>query len=144
VNNLIVQGSDQNPITAQMIFNAAWQRFIIEQAPPAVHKPIPSEGYSNRYLCSYLTEDGKKCAVGLCIPDGHPIQQCNTALFYLIAGQYNHLFNLKESENTLQFELHDSLVNSNTGEWTHSLLYRKQAYIEVAKKFSLKVPDSNE
>lgn len=34
-------------------------------------KAVDSNGY-----CQYLTEDGKKCAIGLFIPDGHRAQQC--------------------------------------------------------------------
>ena len=53
-------------ITLQQIFNAAWQAFIVERRPPAINR----DGY-----CKYLTEEGRKCAVGLCLPDGHPSQQ---------------------------------------------------------------------
>ena len=128
------------PITAQMIFDAAWQKFIIEEAPPAVREQASSK-HHHKYLCSYLTEDGRKCAVGLCIPDGHPLQQSNVTLPYLCAGEYHKMFNLTgEQQNTLQDALHDDLINKNTGEWNLPLKKRKDAYVEVAQRFNLTLP----
>jgi hypothetical protein len=140
----IVQGSEENPITAQMIFNAAWQRFIIEEAPPAVRQRLPyeSNAYSN-YLCSYLTENGRKCAVGLCLPDGHIIQQSNKSLPYLCVGEFHKLFNLSSGEqNTLQSSLHDDLIHKGTGQWLDPLEVRKEKYINIAKFFNLTIPES--
>jgi hypothetical protein len=35
-------------------------------------------GDINGYGCEYLTKEGRKCAVGLFIPDGHPGQECGS------------------------------------------------------------------
>lgn len=44
----------------QAIFNTVWNHFIAEGNPPS----ISAEG-----RCRYRTEDGKKCAIGILIPD---------------------------------------------------------------------------
>lgn len=62
--------TDFKRITFQDIFDAAWQAFIVEDRPPGVTKD--AAGYT---ACRYLTDDGRKCAVGLVIPDGHPAQK---------------------------------------------------------------------
>ena len=138
----IVQGSEENPITAQMIFNAAWQRFIIEEAPPAVRQRLPEESKEHaNYLCCYLTPNGRKCAVGLCLPDGHLIQQSNKTLPYLCVGEFHKLFNLSSGEqNTLQSSLHDDLIHKGTGLWLNTLEVRKEQYLRIAKVFNLTIP----
>ena len=133
------------PITAQMIFNAAWQKFIIEEAPPAVREKLPTEPdeYSNKYLCSYLTPDGRKCAVGLCIPDGHPAQLSKSCLAHVARVQYPHLFSLSNFESDeLQDALHDNLINTSTGDWSLPLEARKTAYLALAERFNLTVPEA--
>ena len=58
-------------ITPQNVFNAAWQAFIVEGRGPSIHSGRMIFGDST---CVYLNENGDKCAVGLCIPGGHPAQ----------------------------------------------------------------------
>lgn len=128
------------PVTLQDIFNAAWQAFIVEDRPPAVD----AEG-----MCQYRTEDGRKCAVGLCIPDGHR----------LLAGNYGSFARIVEMDtispdrifsdeihdtphqvlDCFQDELHDGLQYK--GEWRTSVEARKEAYITAAKHYGLKVPE---
>lgn len=98
-------------ITPQAVFDAAWQHFIVDRAPPAVKDML------GRAKCMYLTPDGNKCAVGLLIPDGHPAQHALDSVIHL-AKRYPDLFP-DRSYNTLlvlsdlQDYLHDSLVGGN-------------------------------
>lgn len=124
------------PITVQMIFDAAWQKFIIEEAPPALAKNDDGFGYK----CRYLTSDGKKCAVGLCIPNGHPLQQSDRCLS-LLRQTNPDLFKLTATEaDSIQDALHDDLVCTTKGEWNYSLQSRKEKYIQVAERFNLTIP----
>jgi hypothetical protein len=123
------------PITLQMIFDAAWQAFIVEGKPPA----------QENNFCRYLTSDGRKCAVGLCIPDGHPAQQYIHSLPHLL-NEYPNLFggslNAYDHDlNRFQLELHDELCRG--GAWTEDLEARRASYLEVAKQFGLVVPSSD-
>ncbi len=135
----IVQGSEENPITAQMIFNAAWQRFIIEKAPPAAD----FNEDTLLFECKYLTAKGSKCAVGLCIPDEHPAQLSGSCLRHLAIVKYTQLFNLSDYESTeLQDNLHDDLMDTITGKWKHDPETMKSKYILTAKRFNLTIPES--
>lgn len=128
-------------ITFQDIFNAAWQAFIVENNPPAVD----AEG-----MCQYRTEDGRKCAVGLCIPDGHRLVSgaCFGAFADLVAMDAistDPLFSADIHEtprqvlDCFQYELHDGLQYK--GEWRTGVEARKEAYITAAKHYGLKVPE---
>lgn len=124
------------PITAQMIFDAAWQKFIIEEAPPALTKNDDGSGYQ----CRYLTSDGRKCAVGLCIPDGYRLQQSDSCLNFLWV-RHPDLFKLTRDEaENIQDALHDDLVCTTKGVWNYSLQSRKEKYIQVAERFNLTIP----
>lgn len=127
-----------NKITLQDIFNAAWQAFIIEKKPPAVQLK------TNNYVCSYLTPDGRKCAIGLCIPDGHNLQ---TSIEYFDCIAHNSIF-CDEIRNIgsvdlikFQRQLHDNHINNKTGKWQVSPEELKQAYINIAHKFNLNIPN---
>lgn len=116
-------------ITTQQIFDAAWQKFIIEDAPPASN---PNGG------CSYLTSDGRKCAVGLCLPDGHKAQESGLFMNELV-DNYPELFD-PHIETDIQNLLHDYLVNTNNGEWLYPLKKRMEIYLRVAEQFNLAIP----
>src|SRR3990172_5437597 len=122
-------------ITLQMIFDAAWQAFIMEEKPPA----------SDQGCCKYLTQKGDRCAVGLTLPDGHPalyfaagfnyIVECYTSLFC-----ENILMEPPENLNAFQSRLLDELVtNQNT--WKYPVDERRRLYIQVAADYSLTVPE---
>lgn len=125
-------------ITLQQIFNAAWQAFIVENKPPA---------YNIRNgACCYLTEDGRKCAVGLVLPDGHEAQRYGCA-FNGLVNVHPTLFdtNIRRMDmqdlNNFQCELHDGLICDETGEWNKTLEERKEWYRGVAAKYNLTVPE---
>lgn len=122
-------------ITAQMVFDLAWQKFIVEQAPPAVIYDTKC----NAYVCCYLTNDGKKCAIGLSIPDGHEIQYSGQNLYGLV-DYFPELFDMKDTELIIQCRLHDGLINSFNGKWDRTLEERKQKYKECAELLNLTIP----
>lgn len=128
-------------ISLQDIFNAAWQAFIIEKKPPAVHVSI--SGIMGR--CSYLTQDGHRCAVGLCLPDDIA-NKCRSMYFNGVVREYPDLFCseiiLMYDADLIKFQrsLHDSHVNEKTGEWTLSPDELKAQYIKVAHNFKLNIP----
>lgn len=133
-------------ITLQSIFNAAWQKFIVEDGEPAAETVIDKKG-SVWHSCKYLTKDGRKCAVGLELPDGHESQKegCD---FSRLVELYPELFDddvknaTKEMLVDFQFSLHDNLQYK--GKWTLNKEDRKQQYIEVAEFYNLKVPGRSE
>ena len=126
-------------ITVQQIFDAAWQKFIVEGAPPALHAGF----------CAYRTPDGRACAVGLCLPDGHPSTRSGDAFDDLIEA-YPELFAPDvlalsgESAERFQRWLHDGHVDTYSGTWRNSINERAQAYRQVAKEYGLTVPESAE
>ena len=131
------------PITFQKIFDLAWQKFIVENSPPAVSYDEDQESY----FCRYKTEDGRRCAVGLALPDDFDFENQNETPFWMIVRRNSALFaeeivNRINSDDLMsfQFKLHDSLVNTKTGEWLSSLKSRKERYIKIAEEFNLIVP----
>lgn len=54
----------------QAVFDKVWH--AITQQGCAARLPVPGTGNTR---CVYLTDDGRKCAVGHLIPDGHPGQR---------------------------------------------------------------------
>lgn len=123
-------------ISLQDIFDAAWQKFIVEDAPPAV---------SAQGCCSYLTEDGRKCAVGLCIPDGHKAQTIKDIGFSGLVHPFPELWAddvmglTFTALDIFQNSLHDAHTNY-TGDWTSSKENREQAYRKVAQDYGLTIP----
>ena len=125
-------------ITLQDIFNAAWQAFVIENKPPAV------EHDDDGWHCRYLTPGGCKCAVGLCIPDGHPAQQSKAPLGMLTID-YPELFDCPGTTrrlNRFQSRLHDYLV-TNDGTWRPDVNIKRE-YQGVAKEYGLTIPGESQ
>ena len=124
------------PITLQDIFNAAWQAFIVEDRPPAVNELGE---------CMYLTDDGRKCAVGLCIPDGHPAQRAVDTSFDALVKDFPSLFSITEAQrdeyDLKQFQkaLHDGLVTDDA--WRIPRHDREVIYRDVAIRYGLTVPE---
>lgn len=129
-------------VSLQDIFNAAWQKFVLEDNPPAVDPSLPMN-------CQYLTTDGRKCAVGLCIPDGHEFQNMFSGFGDVVCAdrerwEGEHLFDAKihsmniEYLNDFQSRLHDDLQMS--GQWLQDQDGRRSDYLKVAYDYGLKVP----
>lgn len=138
-------------INLQKIFDTAWQAFIIERKPPA--QEYCGDGI---WRCRYKTSDGRKCAIGLVIPDGHPYQAEDTDFARLLFFEKHNVFNrprifddkliemldnprLSAEVCHLQSELHDSLINR--GVWRYDKEIMKEMYREVAQVWNLTVPE---
>ena len=144
--------TDIHKVTLQDIFNAAWQRFIVEEAPPAADNLCEEYGEDDpHYVCKYLTKDGRKCAVGLCIPDGHPVQKMSSNFGALLdrddkpaAGIFDEsVYTLSHSErHNFQRDLHDGMLDATTGQWHEAfpIQKRREEYIKVAAKYNLNIP----
>lgn len=131
---------DFKKISLQSIFDKSWDAFIVGDKPPA----------RTVGRCVYLTKDGDKCAVGLCIPDGHPAQSYRGNLATLTV-KYPELFDdqilsLKGSSYLYEFQarLHDSLSDYDSingkGVWKYNKTVMRTEYINVAEKYGLTVP----
>ena len=128
---------DKLPMTPQEVFNAAWAHFLKEDSRPASELLDPDRPDFG-YVCSYLTEDGRKCAIGLCIPDGHYAQSNRAPL----KGFLDH-FNFQQWR-PFQRALHDSMVDLKSGEWSldyDSADKRETHYRKVAQEYSLNIPE---
>jgi hypothetical protein len=124
-------------ITLQQIIDAAWQKFIVEDAPPAVG----SDG-----LCDYRVASGARCAVGPCLPEaGYSF----TGSFSGVVREYPSLF---DSElvamargdyalklDSFQRRLHDGLQSH--GQWLHPRDDRARQYRNVAESYGLTLPN---
>ena len=126
-------------ITFQMIFDRAWQAFIIEDKPPALG------AVGN---CVYENDQGDCCAIGLSLPANHP-SRTRLCSFDELVAEYPELFAdeiLKANAARLiefQCNLHDYLVTANT--WCCDKAEREQRYREVADAYKLTIPgETNE
>jgi hypothetical protein len=121
---------DFTPITLQRIFNLAWQAFVVEKRRPA----RDHEG-----CCSYLTDDGRKCAVGLALPDGHEAQRSGSG-FNTLTKRYPELFDVPSHADTDNFQrkLHDG-ISSIDGAWIDPEGI-EIAYRRVAAEYGLTIP----
>lgn len=144
----------QPKISLQMIFNAGWQTFIIEDRAPC----ITSEG------CRYSAPNGSACIVGLVLPPEHPSR--------ILIGGFSKLVRIfpelfddkiidmddKQPGKLLKFqrELHDGIAeiryekdmygeyNEVGPRWTKTRKEREAIYRDVAKDFSLTIPGENQ
>jgi hypothetical protein len=129
--------ADFRPITLQRAFDAAWNAFVLKEGQPAM---------SNDECC-YLTPDGRKCAIGLLIPDGHPAQKTGGKSALGLSEIYPSLFASTDLKflaklNELQGELHDRLAGPFGG-WSYhanTQAKRKAIYRYFAKEHNLTVP----
>jgi hypothetical protein len=119
-------------ITLQQIIDAAWQKFIVENAPPAVD----SDG-----LCVYRVASGARCAVGLCLPDTGGF----SGSFSVLVDEHPSIFDSELLEmmptklDAFQRRLHDGLQSH--GQWLQPREARAQDYRNVAKDYGLTLPN---
>lgn len=136
--------SEFKPLSLQDLFDNAWKAFIIGDAKPAFDKVLNRYG-DEETTCRYLDGDGNKCAIGVSLPDGHSSQDYNKG-FGALVNDYPELFD--DSVKSLsvvrlsifQQDLHDMLFNPNTLEFPPKEEMKK-AYIKVAEKFCLTIPE---
>lgn len=127
-------------LSFQNIFNLAWQRFIVEDAPPAVERDPDNPEYD--YRCRYRTSEGRACAVGVALTDEEAKKVEGIGFCDVV---YERLGLPPDGVDSgkcrgLQSALHDVLVNTVTGTWAFSKEQRIESYREVAKKFNLTIP----
>ena len=53
-----------------------------QQVIDVINKEFKGKAYD--FGCFYLTKDGRKCAIGMFIPDGHPGQRDQCGVGYLL------------------------------------------------------------
>ena len=125
-------------ITLQRIFDAAWQAFIVERKPPAWDQRT---GYS-----VYLTADGRKCPIGLALPEDHPAIR-SSAIFSTIVYRFPGLFDdqinamSRNALNDFQGALHDDHIDHFSGVWIGTPEQMKDAYLGIARQYGLIIPD---
>jgi len=123
-------------ITAQAVLDASYQAFIVENRPPAVN---------DNGECCYKTASGKRCSIGLCIPDGHPALRSRAAAGMLVE-EYPELFDPDVCASTLTYmqrQLHDEMRFK--ARWRYSVEWRKERYKNIARELGLIFPgDANE
>jgi hypothetical protein len=125
----------------QQVFDAAWKEFVENDNPPAVEYLE----YDQRYFCRYCTAEGRKCAIGLCLPLAHRAVDIRNSVDNLISS-FPELFEENPSIPrwvNLQKMLHDQMINHSTGRWLDELStceQRREHYRKIAERFDLKVP----
>lgn len=125
-------------ITLQRIFDLAWEHFIVGDGEPAWSKA--------QQRCQYLTDDGRKCAVGLALPEEFSSQTFYKG-FRSLCENYPKMFD-KSVHGALYYldefqrRLHDQLIED--GEWCYSKEDRRQGYLQVARDFGLTVPGESD
>ena len=124
----------------QKIFNKAWKHFIVGNGKPA----IGSFAGNTCNKCMYLTPEGNKCAIGLCIPNKHKSQHFDGPFEDLIL-KFPKLFpDLVDYDSNqlhdFQRDLHDQLIYQDIKKWKYSKKERKKRYIKVATKYNLTIP----
>lgn len=126
-------------ITLQRVFDLAWHRFIVLVGQPAVE----FSDSMGRYACRYVCADGRKCAIGLALPEGHDMQRTNQTADALVRV-HPELWDLSQKEinafGRIQAELHDNMVDKDTGEWAVPLFERRAVYEKIALEFDLRIP----
>lgn len=125
-------------ITPQSIFNAAWQRFIIEGRPPCIR----------RHQCAY-SHNGNNCAVGAVMTE-EQIQKITeegldkNTVEDIIEKHPEWFAGGTEIITDLQYSLHDKLANVENGGWREDKETRELAYREIASMYGLEVPSKKE
>jgi len=135
-------------ITPQMVFDAAWQAFIVENKPPAV--VMDNETTS----CTYNDGRGNKCSFGLVMPAKLALSIGSNIAITTVMTDHPELFNMPTwmvlaqrmgtqdvlVADTLQGALHDGLVDFNKLTWNLSLEDRKNVYRTIAEKYGFTIP----
>lgn len=141
----LAQKALYDPITLQRAFNAAWKAFIVEEREPAAADEPVQLCRGSTPFCSYLTRDGRKCAIGLLIPDGHIAQKFVGPVGALMES-FPELFDAdsRDGLENMQRDLHDFLTaydKEGRAQWKYSWTSRKETYETFAREWNLTIPD---
>lgn len=128
--------SNELHIANQEIFNRAWQAFIVEGRPPSTG--AVNNDPSSPPRCQYRAEGGRRCAIGLCIPDemydpgmeGHAVP--------LMAETFGIRFESVLFADEAQSELHDDVIGLLGREEDADAL--RNIYLDFARYWGLEVP----
>lgn len=77
-----------------------------------IDKKFKGKAVGSSGKCQYLTEDGRKCIIGLFIPDGHPAQESNLGVYDLLLEYKDLAPFMPSNSKTVLTELqwvHDNL-----------------------------------
>lgn len=133
-------------ITLQTIFNKAYRHFVLKKGKPCALNHKSKISGNPVFQCRYKWR-GRKCAIGLALPEGHPSQKSQCPLDNLV-DKWPELFSddivkLREANNLalarFQSDLHDTHINKDTLDWKEGVDL-KQQYLKVAEDFNLTVP----
>lgn len=125
-------------ITPQSIFNAAWQRFIVEGRLPCIKDQ----------KCAY-SHNGNNCAVGAVMTeeqiqkiteeglDDNVVDDIIAVYPEWFAGNVNII-------PDLQVALHDKLADVSSGKWIVDKETLEQRYKEIAQEYGLEIPSKKE
>lgn len=125
----------QQKLSFQMLFDNAWQHFIVKKNKPAIRGDE----------CAYRDADGNACAIGVSLPDSSPAVHCRE-MFSDLVSYYPELWAKdvlqSESQDLDEFQqcLHDFHVDMPTKKWKKDVDLRAE-YLEVARIFKLRVPN---
>lgn len=125
-------------MTKQEIFNKVWHALTAQgsAARSTTRRLTPSSPFA----CEYLTEDGRKCAVGHLLPDGHPAQSSSMAVMELIREHPDLIELLVPSDGTALFL--DSLQRAHDHTPNANFVAGFQARMrDVARMYGLTVPE---
>ncbi len=126
-------------ITLQSIFDKAWQAFVIEKKNPAFR-----DG-----RCWYLTPCGRRCAIGLSLPDdvAEKLKSKEMSFGQVVReNDFCELFDqdvvgrFRSSLDDFQAMLHDDLVDAFTDGWNRPVEHLRYHYIEAARRYNLTIP----
>lgn len=150
--NLRIPGAKPVPkaLSLQDIFNAAWNRFIVNNGPPAADK--------NGDCVYYDPSTKNRCAIGAAF-NLNQIRELNKyadttgdSSSALTAGQVVDKFpqwfdtgtmtdeDFALALNVLQYNLHDSLMSTKSSKWSATKVDRVKAYKQYAERYSLQIP----
>ena len=96
-----------------------------------IDREFKGKATTNSLDCEYLTPDGKKCAIGVFLPDGHDAQKKECGVRILL-GVYPELWEYMPSANLdilIDFQIvHDRL------DWRLPLEKQKQILIDFVEQ----------
>lgn len=128
-------------VTAQEMFDAGWQAFVVEGRPWSLD--------ISKDLCRYRGPNGAKCLGGLMIDDDDydpriEEQECGDA-FKLIDYEFDDQGLTDEDgselyEDNMQIQLHDVLYVCDAVPGSPEVKY---AYVNFANRFGLTIPNSS-
>ena len=123
--------------TQQEIVDKVWAR--LNDGTGQALQPFTGESGMPLQVCSYLTDSGIKCAVGIFIPEGHDAQKFEGDVFSLLF-QYekDEVINWMYKHKDLLYKLQS--IHDLTSLWDETKFIGIDSFKDVCKDFGLKFP----